>query len=1099
MDSLREVLHTLYEIHQGDGGRRRVEALAHAVAALVGLTAPAVPVHLDSTIGAMDFHLHVDDGQPRQLTQKEEDAESLIWTVVPEWRDAMDLRADAIVREVGSLVDFVWARHATAEASVVAYLQQCFEVELSYVNQINESFDDVDYLARALDRFSVGELVHFTSDPPDLEHIYRLMVRVVGREPAELARMVLRIYKQSRGALFVEVDTEGIRDRIHDFWHAVLPAGWALQLYDILDAPLMFLAASHSVDRDALVGSVYGLVPVLNESIGGFDRNFPAIFARYLDLVDDATPEDHEYISKISADISVLAEFEDSLQGDVEAAVRAFRNHHNQMPEGTLLMRAAHATFYYDFTLKKRRLRHWYYATLRISQLHLHRHDFERRVTVEKQRVMWNRWVQRAGETARLYTAATDYNRKVTVARVLHSHWVLKFLAQLHQSSKADLHFLKRSFHHWLTRWRRAALMAITAEKHNRAQAETEGLGRMIRRYNQIVEHRHQADELWQTALSRSNQVLLGSLWRQWCNRVHPPLAELYARERQFVHRRFFSVWTANAARCRAEEQLRAIGDRLVLQTILRHWLARRGARATLLSTLEQRSRQFARKVFVNWHESAAERQRARHFDNKRLCKQALHSWRLALRTKKYKPQVAPYLHRWVLQAKTNKYSKGQKDLIQKQHLNQWVARMVTMAEHHQLAHLFEQKTLQQRAYSKWSTRLVTIDQHKRAARQFALRRTFTTMRQKFHRYENIRHVKNIPDEIAVRACFQLWQEALARRFERRAARRVVHLKHDFAGARTRVFWTHWRRQLVAVNERSVALENRLGELTHRTATTADAFHRWVEKAKASSARLSEAHAFDTQRLTKYFLMVWYRRFSAVEALHEEAEGRVIDRDIDLIRSSMGRWAMRQMRVRRNNQSAHDFMRRWDTQRMRLLLELWAHKATERRGDITDVSSEPSPLANKSMDSANYMRTPVKDQVPSTPRKTSPTKLLPQTQRLKQERVLSVRRHFQRAKSHSTPRRRQPLTETLERIRLTSPVPSPTTETPSRIPRRPINRVYAREDDPVASAKRLQRIRPLFVPPDLAMEPRFSPVGRLREKQRGSLDVNTGDISRIFD
>lgn len=218
-----------------------------------------------------------------------------------------------------------------------------------------------------------------------------------------------------------------------------------------------------------------------------------------------------------------------------------------------------------------------------------------------------------------------------------------------------------------------------------------------------------------------------------------------------------------------------------------------------------------------------------------------------------------------------------------------------------------------------------------------------------------------------------------------------------------------------------------------------------------------------------------------------------------------------------------------------------------------------SPLANKSSRSAgsdqidesgmSYLYTPVKLQVtrsPSTPfrgsfKNISPSKLLETNRKVKAERLESLRSHFSKAKRHSTPTKKiQPLINSLvdttgalakpgARVVRLSPPRREQLQKPVNPPKAPVfanlkaqrrepsqfigepfmanesytvashstgtSTFFADEEEEIENAKKLKRITPIFIPPDNDEEPRFSPVGKLKERLKYNMAFLDGSNS----
>lgn len=336
---------------------------------------------------------------------------------------------------------------------------------------------------------------------------------------------------------------------------------------------------------------------------------------------------------------------------------------------------------------------------------------------------------------------------------------------------------------------------------------------------------------------------------------------------------------------------------------------------------------------------------------------------------------------------------------------------------------------------------------------------------------------------------------------------------------------------------------------------------QWLDATHKRLTLRTRAKEFEIRLLCKKFLVIWYDQFlHANRYLNELSDDFINQKDFSMLREILSNWSMKYIKnVERNRQSSELFVKRWQNVKAKSILELWIYKLREKLdADIisnntrisnqeTSLINNLSPLAKKSIarnttitenkydgSNSSYLYTPLKQEgrLPRTPHHgsgsavSSPTKLQETTQRLKNERIGALRKHFSKVRATSTPRKEfqapygdkngllEPRLVGRNNSKFIRLSPPKAANYVPILPPKPPNFAMAdiEEDDGglyinhdntsklssaaideneksiIETAKRMRRITPIFVPlDDEISEPRFSPVKKLKERLRNNL------------
>jgi hypothetical protein len=414
----------------------------------------------------------------------------------------------------------------------------------------------------------------------------------------------------------------------------------------------------------------------------------------------------------------------------------------------------------------------------------------------------------------------------------------------------------------------------------------------------------------------------------------------------------------------------------------------------------------------------------------------------------------------------------------------------------------------------------------------------------------------NFTDKIIKKFALRIWNNRYRVRFEESANSKIENFNSNYISNNLlSQKFRQWVKKYNLEQTRNLQLEKMCNEYLKVSVTKKFMFGLWNQRMDELEKTYLEADMFETNVLTKKLLIVWFDQcFNRVSQLNERADLYIAKKEIRKLEEIVNTWSMKiKNKMKRNQESCDLFMERWQNLKLKAIFGLWVLKCKEKLDqiyeyDVSDISHmSGSPLTQRvqrlrksNENDSSYLSTPIKEQVTTsnifTPgsSRPSPTKLQETTQRLKYERTDALRRYLQRAKgpTTSTPSRKlysstvtrisPPKLKSLveNHIELLPPKPrSYNKMIPPNPPNFDLNRrsISPSSDDTLGigkvessgfetatidSAKRLRKITPIIFPTEEDLNlPKFSPVGKLKERLRNNLQntVPNHQSSGIFD
>ncbi|ODQ77907.1 hypothetical protein BABINDRAFT_163277 [Babjeviella inositovora NRRL Y-12698] len=260
---------------------------------------------------------------------------------------------------------------------------------------------------------------------------------------------------------------------------------------------------------------------------------------------------------------------------------------------------------------------------------------------------------------------------------------------------------------------------------------------------------------------------------------------------------------------------------------------------------------------------------------------------------------------------------------------------------------------------------------------------------------------------VAKKIAFRRWNEAYTDRYELRAQGLVAQFH---ARMRVRSVAEHFEIWRERVAEQRVLEERCLHFAAARTIPPA--WDAWMDRLQANiDFRETAAQAY-TQSLLRRSLTAFREQYSRLQRLAARELDFEAERDVRLMQQYSDIWSVNVLRARRNEESAKFFRQRWEQAKLRMFIKIWRDNLRVKMEGGPDESfsvSDVSPLASKRRTSKmlEYNRRPLEqplfggNETPST--NLSPSKLAETTERIKRERMNALKQRYSRARDAVSP------------------------------------------------------------------------------------------------
>lgn len=816
----------------------------------------------------------------------------------------------------------------------------------------------------------------------------------------------------------------------------------------------------------------------------------------------------------------------------------------------------------------------WFGKAQRFKQFQkLSENYYDKQLTVK---VLKNHWIPSLITLGKNYQLAqTHYQGKVFRRWLLHVNQIRQLeLKADHQFKQSNLGGVLQI---WTNSYNKAYKLGLIADQHRKEKEEFQ---------NDLL--KRNVLNIWFTKLNSSDKTQdQGTSLK-----ISEKLALLSQTERQVVLKKFFEKWKKGTVFQQIfHEVSKRNNHTLKLYFFKYQWHKKLQVNNLLKEVVDRKNNTVIDKTFQHWKNLQFLRSLADSHYNATVSNKALVQWKLQIKLSlswndsqksviKHS-QLKLFFHKWKLAVRFKVHTEKQNNSLVNKTFRKWFNARKRYLDHSSQAIDFEARTIQQNQLARWFHAFKNVQALVESSDLHIEGKYFKLMLNVYKKYNSDYEEKALQlsgtkaplnTRIILASTFKKWQQEYHQRFEVLAIEKAEYYINNVSiPNRKYTFLSIWVKKYNERYSKNLHLDQMCDQFIAQSTSKRNYFNLWVRKTKETADLREKSETFEANLLSKKFILIWYDLFvNKGLYLNDLADENISQKDFVAARNILSKWSMKYIKtIKRNQQTCDMFIERWEASRARAILDLWVQKTHEKMADdydhdysleLSDTSmvSNLSPLANKSVRSApnqstrfegnsSYLYTPIKLQIksPATPHNRtaangpSPSKLQETNMKLKLERIESLRRHFGRAKGHSTPlgvaatpfsgRTRghstpfkaadKPAIKN-ETVQLTMPENkqpirlSPPKSRASRMPTPPkapdfkstrsqsprddspeadftqaetyskATTTLTSEEEEIESAKRLRKITPIYFPQDDA-EPRFSPLSKIREKYQG--------------
>ncbi|CUM66542.1 uncharacterized protein PRCAT00004211001 [Priceomyces carsonii] len=962
-------------------------------------------------------------------------------------------------------------------------------------------------------------------------------------------------------------------------------------------------------DQHKLLLNLRHIVPLLNEFDLNFNLSFPSIMKHYMSLVYDELPDlcediDLRYVDALVSLVNCIVDFENEEHiaegSDIKQTVLELYQLHQYLDEDfrdssdlTPLMKLALLEFSHRNLIKSNVLKKWNIRTLQISELELsvlqywvpYSHQSVERKYLKK-------WFNKKSRFHNLASESSNYYQMGLLHKTFNKMWLLRSFRLKKYDTSADMKFLIR----FMKIWQRK-LKHMNTTKDMSLDFDKKVL--LANTFKKYLENYNYQLSLTKTAVDKHNKLeekavvnLVSLVFERWFKKVNSNFAlnsgpspvttwnekvlVLSDLEKQFLLKKNFYAWKQKHLIRRKVQTVESKNSKILLEFVFKdQWLKKSRLQLAAAKLTNKRDRNLKLATFRDWNEFKSSKLLASKFFRSNVLSRAFHIWKIQSSYQKSinssrklsdRHIVECFFKRWLISHKLKILINKRRFSALSQFRKLWFKRFDEANDMVAFSVTFNELTLVKQAFIKWNL-AISKRQEDYVAADLSFKRAFLKRwSSKMHLY-SFEMVKTSDEVLSLLDFYNfflkkqfllIWQKKYEENFQYGAKFKVQYLNENIIlpNLMSR-FFIQWVAAFNDTQSKKLQLESRYDHFALHSVSRARIFKNWLQSTRDKSQSAIDAVKFERTLLFKKFLLIWYDQFINKNVYLEELVNEHIDqKQFQKVNDILRYWSMKYIKtIKRNEQTCDLFIERWQNNKLRSVLQLWAQKLEERihspKGDDlyveadTSVFSNQSPLAKKSSRTINtspegnrsYIFTPLKLQVTSRSSRSpswSPSKLQDTTQRIKNERIDALRKHFGRARNphkfspndSSTPGRPDHSRKQIRSISSSSKVfnendtrfirlsPPKTKHYNIAPPPQPPNfnvgsessrfestaefstliDTYsgpgsAKEDDMslIETAKKLRRITPIMFPTeDNFAEPKLSPVAKIKERMRKS-------------
>lgn len=771
-------------------------------------------------------------------------------------------------------------------------------------------------------------------------------------------------------------------------------------------------------------------------------------------------------------------------------------------------------------------------------------------------------WYNKRMRFSLLETHAADYSEKRLAAKYFNSHWIEKLLGVARAETQSDAFRMRPILRVWKNRFLSIRSLDHQLRDYATARTLSAAFSTLRIKSEAVDSMEYLALNFYNQSCIKSEAALLKNAMAIWVRKFStsadsPPdllsrkLATLGKLGLSYTMLKYFRLWRGQsslvdiAGQFEENSRTRFKGDFFSL------WKFRLQSRHISASFEIQRDKRLVSNALRSWKVSVNDRKRASAFSEKSRLAAAFKLWKLNSRLKKSQPALEQRLLKsacknWKLAVQGQLFRLRGQSMLKDKVLDTWAdAYQTHLGKFASSIEVYERNLLRQKI-SSWVSRLdlnheLVVVANLNVQRKFLqvlIARSATHKQRSALAGQLLKDGKSFEERLMTAFYLKNWKEKYVKRYEDLSRKAADDFGFNVRNKNTlRVYFKFWNQRLRQTIKRQQLLEHRLQTSSNLNNMGGVYFYYWSERVASHRQAMEQSTSFYTTLLHKKYLLAWYEKYVAkVDYLLDVSDELRNQKDYICLLDSLRKWNLNLIKhVQRNYQTCTIFREKWERSNMKSLFQLWLHKTRLREFTIggdddeeyveanTTFGSNLSPLSRKypkvsstsMFDTASYLHTPVKKQVQSlfTPQNRkgpSPTRLQETNQRMKIDKMDALINHYKLAKRLSNADNRlaravrlspPKLNNTASHMPIKPPAPRFETRSSSASPEAtssPSSSVGDPEISLLNTAKKLNKIKPLVIPPERDNEFRLTSVSKLRARFQASKGSNI-EPSNVFD
>ncbi|KAI5965012.1 SFI1 [Candida theae] len=1022
-----------------------------------------------------------------------------------------------------------------AEWKLRNYVCLCLSYDVNYYknNVDQDKLEDTQVLADIIESqnfednedsiFSITQSVdihhplELDSNSPSFLAIYRLCLPIlVGRPSMSIWKVswaIVEAFKKQQHVNYFENGDEIDISPLLPGTHNNLNQRYMQEFNGERNAKELAQADPRSV-IPRLTQIVKDLEPLTKE----VDPCFPHLFKHYIQFVDQnicsATREDHKLleempnlVNSIFSTDDVGVEFGNLIRRFIY--LQSLLLCENPSEQVTLLMRGSCFEFERLLRLEEGTFRLWRVKLEKVQVINRRYSELDKRLQIISK---WRSAIKKSELRDQL--ATSQYKEKLQLQMISRLRNKLR-RAEAFRAISGQFS-LTRGFNKWLD-----IFMLHKGQELDSERTYTNNLRRKCMnawrdntsRNNQIeFELEEKCDDFVRT----STQSLLKRSFSNWYKLLNAScgtgqllssLQHFNSIRNNFAVEIFFRKWRQSATIVFKLKDFKHKQNRRMVCIVLNNWRCQLHLDDWAHRIMYDHNAAKKRTVFEKWKLSSTTEIEARSFQNRNLVQRYFKRWVMESNANMLSATLELHMlkntfKKWRLQSLVKRCE----DLVNKEFVvsvfQHWKDRFDTAVKRNAEAVAFQNYYLTKVVLKQWRIAKYTLIEKVIQAERVHLKRFLAKWESRFEKQQSEFQNVELIDKHTLKHTLAIWKDKFDSALEDKLVARIPKFTAYSNALIKRRYFFDWRAQHWYQQElQSIEFSYTPGLRTF--------FLHWFKRVDEVHA-LEERVAIYDEGLMFRMLVQWRDRFEQIDAINEQGEDQLAQKNFALLRQSTQDWIFKFSKgVKRHHQLLETFQERADKRLARNVIHLWLQKHNlrleeEELANETYVSNS-SPLASRAhqqrqLKGDSSAPTPERRFSPiriSTPRskEPSPSKMQATSQRMRDQQVSQLRERFGRAKL--SPRYKvKPISPVKLNYNVDLSPPkdeksphgneflSPNTSS-STSPIEGQSQLNSFNDTSIIStAKRMGRIKPISFPTGEENDVRLSPASKVKREPR---------------